>query len=148
MDKKSLTITLVVDKTPQQVFDAINNVPAWWHAGMSGSSEKLNDEFSVQFKDIHYSKHRLTEVIPNERIVWLTLDSKLTFVDKQQEWTGTSIFFDISKNGKQTELKFTHEGLVPAFECYEGCSSGWNYFIKESLIPYIEKGKGQPEPKV
>lgn len=147
MDKKSLILTVLVEQTPKEVFEAIQNVPAWWHAGMKGNSQKLNDEFSVQFKDIHYSKHQLTAVIPNEKMVWLTLDSKLTFVDKQKEWTGTSVIFEISQKGKQTELKFTHDGLIPAFECYEGCSSGWNYFIKDSLIPFIETGKGKPEPK-
>jgi len=147
MDKQSFTRVFLVDQTPQQVFDAITNVPAWWHKEMKGSSKNLNDEFSVQFDDIHYSKHRLTEVVPNKKIDWLTLDSKLTFVEKQSEWTGTTITYEIIEKGKQTELHFRHDGLVPAFQCFEGCSKGWTYFLEESLLPFIRTGKGQPEPK-
>jgi hypothetical protein len=37
--------------------------------------------------------------------------------------------------------------LGSAFECYEGCSNGWTYFIKDSLVPFITEGKGQPQAK-
>ena len=50
------------------------------------------------------------------------------------------------KNGR-TELRFTHVGLVPAFECYDDCSGAWGMYVNNSLFQLIAKGKGQPEKK-
>jgi uncharacterized protein YndB with AHSA1/START domain len=144
MDTKDFTITLLVDGTSQEVFTAINNVPGWWNANMEGNSQHLNDEFIVRFENVHFSKHRLVEIVPNKKIVWLTMDSKLTFVEKQHEWTNTTISFEITQLGKQTEIKFTHHGLVPNVECYQGCSRGWNEYINGSLFKLLTKGKGTP----
>jgi hypothetical protein len=44
----------------------------------------------------------------------------------------------------KTELRFTHVGLVPAFECYGGCSDAWGFYINDSLRSLITTGKGQP----
>lgn len=52
-------------------------------------------------------------------------------------------------DGKQTmrtntELRFTHAGLVPSIECYGDCSRAWGFYINESLRQLIMTGKGQP----
>ena len=44
----------------------------------------------------------------------------------------------------KTELRFTHVGLVPAFECYGDCSGAWGFYINDSLRSLITTGKGQP----
>ena len=46
------------------------------------------------------------------------------------EWTGTKISFDISTEGNQTKVTFTHNGLAPQFECYEGCSNTWSQYLE------------------
>ena len=114
---------------------------------LEGNSEQLNDEFIYRHGSIHYSKHRLIELIPDKKVVWLTLDSKLTFVEKQDEWNGTKMVFEISGQGDKTRLDITHVGLVPEFQCYDGCSNGWTYYLKESLLPLITTGKGNPDLK-
>jgi hypothetical protein len=53
------------------------------------------------------------------------LDGYLNFTQDKTEWTGTDITFDISKKGDQTEVRFTHVGLVPEFECFDNCSNAW-----------------------
>lgn len=145
MQEQHYSITFLVDQPPAEVYQAVNNVLGWWSEALEGDSEKLNDEFSYRHGEIHYSKHRLTEVIPDRKIVWLTLDSKLTFANPQNEWNGTQVIFDISKQGDQTQLTITHQGLVPAFECFESCSKGWNYYLQNSLLPLITTGKGYPD---
>lgn len=76
--------------------------------------------------------------------MWHVLDSRLTFVKDQTEWTGTDVIFEITRTDDRTELRFTHAGLVPAFECYGGCSGAWGFYINESLRALITTGKGQP----
>jgi hypothetical protein len=52
--------------------------------------------------------------------------------------------FEISRKGNKTEIRFTHVGLVPEYECYDACSEGWGLYINSSLRDLITKGKGQP----
>jgi hypothetical protein len=60
-------------------------------------------------------------------------------------WNGTDIVFDISGNDGKTELRFTHEGLVPRFECYGSCSNAWGMLINGNLRKLITTGKSQPD---
>ena len=146
MKTKDFTTSMLVEQSPEEAFKAINNVRGWWSEVIQGGTEKLNDEFTYRHKDMHYSKHRLVEVVPNQKVVWLTLDSKLYFLENQTEWNGTKVFFEILKKGNKTEVKFTHEGLTPECECYEACFGGWSHYLK-SLQQLITTGKGHPDTK-
>lgn len=144
---QNLTTSFTVDQTPEEVFAAINNVRGWWSGEIEGGTDKLGDEFTYRYKDIHYSKHRITELIPGKKVVWLVLDGYLKFTKDKAEWTGTQITFEISKQGNQTEVRFTHVGLVPESECFRVCSNAWGSYIKGSLRNLIVTGKGQPNAK-
>ncbi|MGC1967540.1 MAG: hypothetical protein WA673_13850, partial [Candidatus Acidiferrales bacterium] len=75
------------------------------------------------------------------------LDSSLSFIEDKTEWNGTKITFEIAKKGDRTEVRFTHVGLGPENECFDGCFSAWDSYINESLRSLIATGKGQPNPK-
>jgi hypothetical protein len=138
------TASFVVDQSPRAVFDAINNVRGWWGEDVQGTNANLGDEFTFRVQDIHYSRLKVTELIPNERVVWLVLENHLNFVEDQTEWVGTKISFDISRKGDQTEVHFAHLGLDPEFECFGVCSNAWGSLMRSSLPDLISTGKGHP----
>ncbi|TPG35395.1 SRPBCC domain-containing protein [Flavobacterium pectinovorum] len=142
MATSNYSTTILVDNSKEEVFNAINNVRGWWQGEIEGSTEKLNEEFSYSVPGIHFSKQKIVEIIPNERILWGIIDSKLSFVKDQSEWTGTKIVFEISEVNNKTQVRFSHLGLVPEFECYGDCSNAWKKLIEESLFSLITTGKG------
>src|SRR5262245_38790789 len=146
MANKDFTTTLAVDQTPEEVFNAVNNVRGWWSETVEGGTEKLGDEFIYRHKDLHYSKQKLIEVVPNKKVVWLVTDSSLSFIKQKDEWTGTKISFEIMEKDGKTQLRFIHLGLTPEVECYKDCYGGWTYYL-ESLLNLITTGKGHPDTK-
>ena len=144
MSAQDFTTTLLVDETPKQAFDAINNVRGWWSEEIEGSTDTLNSEFDYHYEDVHRCKIKIVELVPNKKIVWSVLDNYFKFTKDKSEWKGTKIIFDIAKKENKTEMRFTHEGLVPAYECYEICRDAWTGYIQKSLRNLITAGKGQP----
>jgi hypothetical protein len=144
MNDQSFNATILVDARPEQVFEAVSNVRGWWSQNIEGGTAKLNDEFTYKVKDLHRCTMKLTEVIPNKKVVWLVLDNYFNFTQDQTEWIGTKPTFEISEVDGQTQLHFTHEGLVPDHECFDICRNAWTGYITSSLRNLITTGKGQP----
>jgi hypothetical protein len=144
MTIQSYSTTFSVDQTPRQVFDAVLNVRGWWSGNIEGRMREAGDEFSYRYRDIHYSKQRLVEIVPDSKVVWLVLESHLSFAEDKSEWNGTKLMFEIAPKGDRTELRFTHQGLVPDHECFDKCSGAWGFYINDSLKSLITTGKGDP----
>lgn len=143
-DNQSLQISIDVHKSAHDVFEAITDVRSWWSQTIIGETAHENDEFVFEVKGVHYSKQRLVEVIPDQRVVWLVTEADMTFVEDRDEWKGTRVIFDILAEGDQTKLTFTHEGLVPTLACYRACMPAWTDYIEHSLKQRIETGVGDP----
>jgi hypothetical protein len=144
MTTSDFTTTLLVDQTPEAAFNAVNNVRGWWSEEIEGDTAKLNDEFTYHYEDVHYCQIKLIEVIPNQKVVWFVKYNYFKFTKDKSEWTGTKMSFEISEKGNKTEIRVTHHGLVPEFECYDICSNVWTQYIQQSLKSLITTGKGQP----
>jgi NAD(P)-dependent dehydrogenase (short-subunit alcohol dehydrogenase family) len=130
---ESLTITFTVDRTPDEVFAAINDVRSWWTGEIDGVTDELGAQFTYRYEDLHRSTQEITESVPGKRVAWHVVDADLSFVADKAEWTGTDITFDLTPKGAGTEVRFTHVGLVPTFECFDDCSNAWNLYIGNSL---------------
>lgn len=144
MQPTNYSQTLLVDQSPEEVFKKVLDVRGWWSGlygeEIEGDTDKLNEEFTFRAgKGAHYSKQKLIELIPDQNMTWLVTDSRLTFLEKQDEWTGSRIVFDISRQGDKTEVQFSHIGLTPDIECYEGCSTAWGQYIHTRLPIHLAR---------
>ena len=147
MKTESYTISYTVDRSPQEVFDAINNVRGWWSGEIDGRTDKLGAEFTYRYQNLHRTTQKITELVRGKKVVWHIVDSHIDFVGEKAEWNGTDVVFEIVKQGAKTELRFTHVGLVSAIECYGKCAGAWGFYINESLRNLIATGKGDPNRK-
>jgi hypothetical protein len=141
MKSRDYTTTIRVDATAAEAFKAINDVRGWWAGDIEGNTHELGGEFDYRYENFHVSKQRVVELEADRRVVWLVLDSKLNFIEDEDEWNGTRIEFDISRKGGETEIRFAHVGLVAERECYAACSNAWSSLIGRCLRDLIVSGK-------
>lgn len=145
---ESYTTTLLVDQSPQDVFNAIVNPRGWWSEDILGETDRLNAVFYHQFKNVHRCTLQITELVPGKKIVWRVLQNYFDFISNTtEEWMGTDIVFEISAKKNRTEIRFTHVGLKPSEECYVVCHDAWGFYIRTSLRDLIASGQGEPNKK-
>jgi Activator of Hsp90 ATPase homolog 1-like protein len=143
MKNKSFTTTILVNSSAKDSLKKINEVEKWWAKKVKGKSEKLHDKFKVDFGTT-WVDFEISELIPNKKVVWKVVDCNLEWIDNKKEWNGTDVVFEISEKKNQTQIDFTHVGLIPSCECYEDCETGWTGHICNSLVQFINEGKGMP----
>ena len=72
------------------------------------------------------------------------IDSYQGWHDDHTEWVGTKIVWEVLPKADSIEVKMTHVGLVPEFECFDQCRLGWDYLIGKSLLNFLNTNKGVP----
>ena len=147
MSNNSYTTSIAVEKNGSSAFDAIKNLRAWWSEEIEGNTDKLGETFFYHYKDVHLCKLRLVEMVKDKRLVYLIVDNEFNFTKDKTEWINTKLIFELQPEGNKTKIVFTHEGLVPSYECYEVCEDAWTSYIQGSLKDFIETGKGKPNGK-
>jgi hypothetical protein len=147
MSNRGVTTSFTVDKTPEEAFKAIKNIRGWWSEEIEGPTDKVGDAFDYHYKDVHRCTMKMTEAVSGKRVAWFVTDNHFSFTEDKTEWKGTQIVFDIARKGDKTEVRFTHLGLVPEYECFEMCSTSWGSYINGSLKSLIATGKGHPNQK-
>lgn len=118
----------------------------WWSQAIAGDTDRLGAEFNYHYQDVHRATFKITEFVPGQKVVWHVLDNYFNFIRDKNEWVGTDVIFEVTRQGDQTAVHFTHAGLVPAYECYDVCANAWGQYITGSLRDLITTGQGQPNP--
>jgi hypothetical protein len=144
MEKKSFHRTITVNASPEEAMKKISQVNLWWAKSFSGSAEKLNDKFTVTFGET-FVDFKISGLIPGKKVVWKVTDCNLHWLKDKKEWCNTEVVYEIHSENGSTVINFTHVGLVPGVECYEDCEKGWDGHITQSLVKFINEGKGMPE---
>ena len=143
--QQDFSYSFKVKASAKDAMKRISQVNLWWAKDFKGKAGKLNDKFSVYFGDDTYVDFRISEVIPEKKIIWLVTDCNLGWINDKKEWKNMECVWSLTEKGGQTTVDFVHKGLTPDRECYESCKPGWTHHIKDSLVKLIEEGKGFPE---
>lgn len=144
MSNPSYTTSFSVDRPPDQVFAAVTDVRSWWMTTVAGDNHAVGDEFSYRVPGVHSCTMRVTELVPGEKVVWTVVDNHMSFIHDQSEWLGTEIRFELTGTDGGTELRFTHDGLVPSYECFDVCRNAWTFYVGDSLRSLAATGEGKP----
>lgn len=149
MEKRDYHRTITVNTSAEAAMKKISQLNHWWKRDFSGSAEKLNDRFTVPFGELNGAKSFVDFVVsgfePGEKMVWKVTDCHLPWFNNKTEWNNTEVVFEISSGNGGTIISFTHIGLVPGMECYEACEKGWDGHVTNSLVKFINHGKGNPQ---
>lgn len=129
-----------INADTSSVFKALTEQLELWWGKTDFPVQKVNDEFTIWFGDAFW-KFRIEEFIPDQKLTWKCIDGQPEF---NNEWVGTTCFWEIKPNESETELSFTHDGLTPEFKCYDICAPTWDMFITQSIKSFLEIGKGTP----
>jgi Activator of Hsp90 ATPase homolog 1-like protein len=141
---QDFSYNLSVTASPTETMKKISQVNLWWAENFKGKAAKLNDKFSVYFGDT-YVDFKISEVVPEKKIIWLVTDCNLHWIKNKKEWKKTEVIWNLSEKIGKTTIDFVHKGITPASECYESCKPGWTHHLEDSLLKLIDAGEGFPE---
>jgi|SRR5579859_477002 len=128
------TVEIEIARSPIDVFMHVIDLSKWWPEEFEGESIQLNTEFIFRTGETHYSKNKVVEFVPNQKVVWLTTESRRQ--TDNFDWTGTKFIFALSPKGNNTLLRFTYDGVVFENE-YDRLVQICDMTIKEMLYKFL-----------
>jgi hypothetical protein len=134
LQNQRYTTSIEVPFPPSLVFARLNDVSKWWPENFQGLSAELHDEFTLTTGDVHYSKQRIVEFVPYEKVVWLVIDS-LRKPDNYV-WTGAKMIFELTSASDKTRLTLTYHGPAPENEL-ERLAQSCDMVIKDKFYGFI-----------
>ena len=127
-----------ITATPEKVYEALTTVDglaAWWTTDTSGDADGV---LQFRFGDVGGFDMKVLDLQPNSRVLW-------EVVEGPAEWVGTTVSFDLARDGEWTIVLFAHAGWREPVEFMHHCSTKWATFLM-SLKALVETGSGAPHP--
>lgn len=129
----------VENTAPERVYDAIatlDGLRGWWTGDASGSTE-IGGVIRFRFPPGGFDM-QVRELVPGKRVTW-------EVVDGPEEWVGTTVEWDLRKDGDFTIVMFRHLGWREPVEFMYHCSTKWATYLM-SIKALLETGEGRPSP--
>lgn len=115
-------------------------IRGWWStdvAAQPGGRIRLN------WSAADHLVLRVDRVEAPHAVDWSVVEQHDRNLPRPDEWVGTRMSFRLSEDDGATRLSLTHHGLAP-LDCGEICAAGWESFLRHSLKPFAETGRGRP----
>ncbi|MFE5810738.1 SRPBCC domain-containing protein [Streptomyces sp. NPDC056491] len=128
-----------ITASPEKVYEALTTVDglaAWWTTDTSGTGDGV---LEFRFGDVGGFDMKVLDLQPDARVRWEVTDGPA-------EWIGTTVDFELAREGEWTILLFTHAGWREPVEFMSHCSTKWAIFLM-SLKSLVETGAGAPHPR-
>jgi uncharacterized protein YndB with AHSA1/START domain len=133
-----------IKATPEDLYKALTETETlaqWWTTDTRGSGAKVGDTLEFWFNKATFcQKFDVQELEPGKRVVWKSPKGQ-----GAEQWEGTEVSFDLSRDDKQTFIQFRHSGWKESTDFQGHCSMRWAVFML-SLKDVLERGKGRPIP--
>lgn len=129
---KSATLTEVYSAITTQ-----KGLAGWWTTDTEGEGNKVNDLLKFRF-DAGGFDIKVIKLTPSSHVLWQV-------VEGPEEWIGTTIVWELKKEGDYIVILFKHMGWKEPVEFMHHCSTKWAIFLM-SLKNLVETGKGNPNP--
>ena len=115
----------------------IEGLSEWWTEDTRGDSE-VGGLLEFRFVPGNIVM-KVLELDPGRRVRWEGVEGG------PEEWVGTTITFDLERDGDYTIVMFGHEGWTEAGPFMHHCSTKWAAYL-QSLKLLLETGTGAPSP--
>lgn len=129
-------------------FDAIAKEMSKWWTKMSGQFLSIGDKAKTDFGMESYWVFEAVTLDSPHLIELKCCEANHIHsdgsVDMKEEWLNSVLKFEISNDGKISEVLFTHIGLHPELKCYDVCKAGWDHYFLKSLKDFLSGGKAVP----
>ena len=151
MSDNSYRKEIVTAASANQVYQALTaDIGKWWTLP-DKTIVAQGDEVTFRFApNPTYWTMRVLELVPGQQVLLRCIAANHVHEGLPdsiaQEWLNTELDWQIAPLEEGCRIQFEHRGLTPALHCFEVCTQGWDYFVGQSLIQYLEAGQGSPGP--
>lgn len=135
---EAIELVNYIDCPEEKIFEALTTskgLAATW-TQVCKVENKVGGLAEFGFGDEPLTRFTITELEPHKKISWHCFES-------DPEWKGTTVTFEIYKQGSETAVKLIHSGWSAVTEYFRWCNYNWAFFLY-SLKQYLEEGKGIP----
>lgn len=131
---------ILINAAPEKVYAALATsagLRGWWTAD-SNADDKTGGkaEFGFGKRGMMY-RMKIEKLEPGKLVVW-------TCYGDQPEWKGTTLTWNIAREGDAAVLRFTQSGWREVTDFCAGCNSMWGRLMFR-LKAYAETGKADPQ---